>query len=78
MLEDGAIIPAGPVAESTGDPTLADPGRDGVTMPGVWRVRWSSTTRFIPASVNWSRWCTANGSPERSIWLSSKPTAHSR
>jgi hypothetical protein len=68
MIEHGAIVAAGLVAERTGEPALARAGRDSVTMPGVWRVRRSFTTRSIPSSVNPSRWCTASGSPARSIW----------
>ena len=55
LIEDGAIVAACLVTERTGKPALADTGRGSVTMPGVWRVRWSSTTRSIPTSVNRSR-----------------------
>ena len=47
MILDRAIVAASLVAEGAGNPALADPGRDSVTMPGVRRSRSGSTIRFI-------------------------------
>ena len=40
MVLDRTIVATGLVAEGAGNPTLADPGRDSVTMPGVRRSRF--------------------------------------
>jgi hypothetical protein len=40
VIEDGEVLAAGLVAERAGEPTLADAGRDSVTMPGVRRSRF--------------------------------------
>ncbi|MCS3730865.1 hypothetical protein FHR88_005945 [Bradyrhizobium betae] len=40
MILDRTIVAARLVAEGAGNPTLAEPGRDSVTMPGVRRSRF--------------------------------------
>jgi hypothetical protein len=78
LIEDGAIIPTGLVAEGAGNPTLADTGQSSVTMPGVRRMRRSFTTRSILASGSRWRLFTAGFSPAQSTSSSSNVMAHSR
>jgi hypothetical protein len=40
VILDRTIVTAGFVAEGAGNPALAEPGRDSVTMPGVRRSRF--------------------------------------
>jgi len=56
VIEDGAIVAAGLVAERAGDPALANPGRSSVILPGVRRLKSESGIRFIRAAARRWRW----------------------
>ena len=56
---------------------LARAGRDSVTMPGVRQARYGSSIRSIHWRGRWCRSSTASGSPARTIWPWSSPTARS-
>ena len=56
QIEGGAVVAAGLVGERAGEPGLADAARSSVILPGVRRLRFGSTIRFIRAAVrrSWS------------------------
>ena len=51
MIEDGAIVTAGFVADGAGQPTLSDAGRGSDILPGIRRLRDGSSIRFTPGTV---------------------------
>ena len=55
MIEDGAIVAAGFLADGAGQPAFADAGRTSVILPGVRRLRFGSSIRFTRAAVKSSR-----------------------
>jgi hypothetical protein len=52
MIEHGAIVAAGLVAERAGDPTFAEPGRAHDIVHRNIRLKLSSIIRIIPALGN--------------------------
>ena len=52
MIEDGAVVAAGLVAERTGKPTFADSGRAHDILPKNIRSKLSFNIRIIHAPVS--------------------------
>ena len=67
-VEDRLVVAAGFVAERAGQPTLAEPGRYSVTMPGVRCSRCGSTIRSIRGPDNLCMSSTLSDSRARIIW----------
>jgi hypothetical protein len=68
VILDRTIVAASFVTEGTGNPALAEPGQDSVTMPGVRRSRSGSTIRFILDAARWCRSRSGGGSQARITW----------
>ena len=51
MIEDGAIVAAGFLADGAGEPALADAGRGSDILPGIRRLRGGSSIRFTLGTV---------------------------
>jgi hypothetical protein len=76
LIKHGAIVAAGLVAERTGKPALADTGRASVMLPGVWVLRWRSSTRFILGAVKVWVFSAASNTGAKSISSSDSRMAH--
>jgi len=75
MIEDGAIVAAGSVADGAGQPALADAARTSVILPGVRRLKSGSRTGFTRARVILSRWSASGGMQAPITSLSGSPIA---
>ena len=51
MIEDGAIVAAGFLADGAGQPALADAGRGSDILPGIGKLRGGSSIRFTLGTV---------------------------
>lgn len=78
LIEDQTVVAAGVVAEGTGKPTFADPGRSSVILPGVRRLRFGSSIRFTLGAVRLLPWSVPNAMPVPSISSSGNPIARWR
>ena len=78
LIEDGAVIPTGLVAERAGKPTLADAGRTSVIMPGVRRLKLRSVIRSIHVTARLSSLLAASGMLAAIISLFGSRTTPSR
>ena len=77
LIEDGAVIPTGLVAERAGNPTLADAGRTSVIMPGARRLKLRSFILSIHGTARWSSRLDASAMLASSILLFGSGTAPS-
>jgi hypothetical protein len=75
MIEDGAIVAAGFLADGASQPALADAGRTSVMLPGVRRLKSGSRIGFIRARVISSQWSAFGGMQAPIISLSGSPIA---
>jgi hypothetical protein len=72
QIDDGvepaprAAADAGP-GDGDGEMTLAGAGRSSVILPGVQRLRFGFSIRFIRAAVRWSWWSVRSTMPEPNI-----------
>src|SRR5258707_9064759 len=56
LIEDRAVVTTRLVAERRGQPALTNTGWDSVILPGVWRLRSGSPTRFTRGVARQSPW----------------------
>jgi hypothetical protein len=73
MIEDGAIVAAGLLADGAGQPALADAGRTSVILPGVRRLKSGSRIGFTRARVISLRWSASGGMQAPITSLSGSP-----
>jgi hypothetical protein len=78
MIEDGAIVAAGFLADGASQPTLADAGRANVILPGVRLLKSGSRIGSIRVPVIWSRWSASGGTQAPITSLSGSPIARWR
>jgi hypothetical protein len=64
------------LAERCGEMRLADAGRASVMLPGVWVLRWRSSTRFILGAVKVWVFSAASNTGAKSISSSDSRMAH--
>ena len=75
LIQNGAVVAAGFVAEGTGKPAFADAGRSSVILPGVRRLRSGSSIRFTHGAARSSRRSAPSAMPVPSISSSGNPIA---
>jgi hypothetical protein len=73
VIEDGAIVATGFLADGAGQPALADAGRTGVILPGVRRLKSGSRIGFTRARVISLRWSASGGMQAPITSLSGSP-----
>jgi hypothetical protein len=73
MIEDGAIVATGFLADGASQPALADARRTSVILPGVRRLKSGSRIGFTRARVISLRWSASGGMRAPITSLSGSP-----
>ena len=76
LVEDGPVVPAGLMTQSTSKPTFADAGRSSDILPGVRDLRSGSAIPSTRAVAKPSQCSVRSAMLALNTWSSGNPIGH--